>query len=175
MISVSREPIVKIARHAWNVYPLEAFGYLLGRSESGEILAALPFSKTSRWYEYDDQWVGIDENYAQAESLGDSYGLEVVGYYCSEVHSGERYSRPSFLERSTMGILCVYSSVCCPSCSWVNFTTRHEMLSRNADYQIAKGKRLVREVNQGRIYTAWLGRVGQIDYSNGYQDKSQDR
>jgi len=40
---------VKLGKHAWHVYPLEAFGYLLGRAEQSQtkIFAALPCSKAS--------------------------------------------------------------------------------------------------------------------------------
>lgn len=46
MLIVSRETGVIVGKHAWHVYPLEAFGYLLGGAKAQLILAALPCSKT---------------------------------------------------------------------------------------------------------------------------------
>lgn len=48
MLTISREVPVKVGKHAWNVFPLEVFGFLLGSKAEGALYAALPCSKTQR-------------------------------------------------------------------------------------------------------------------------------
>jgi hypothetical protein len=173
MITISREVIVKIGKHAWHVYPLEAFGYLLGNSERNEVLVALPYSKTSRWYVYDDRWIGIEEQLPKAEHAASDFGLDVVGFYCSTAdHGGSGvtamdYPIPPFLDRSSMGLMCIYDCLCCTSCSSTYFRSTKGVLSPGEDYRLSKQKRAIKDVNQRRVHSAWLRSVGQIDYSNG--------
>ena len=82
MLIISREVPVKIGKHAWNVFPLEAFGFLLGCSAENTVYAALPCSKTRRWHEFDDRWTGIEENIEKAHSVArrftKSAGVELI-------------------------------------------------------------------------------------------------
>ncbi|MFA7171980.1 MAG: hypothetical protein WC340_00970 [Kiritimatiellia bacterium] len=82
-VLLSREARLKIAKHAWNVVPLEAFGFLLGDAETQQVLVALPCSKTSAWGKFDDRWNGIVESIPLAEKTANEYGLSVAGFYGS--------------------------------------------------------------------------------------------
>lgn len=85
MLVLSREAIVKIAKHAWNVYPLEAYGYLLGTSDQLKILAALPCSKTNEWRSANGRWNLIDENYHHAKEVASTFELQIIGAYYSKM------------------------------------------------------------------------------------------
>ncbi len=82
-LTISREALVKIGKHAWNVYPLEAFGYLLGRNTDNTVSAVLPCSKTGNWYKFEDRWQGIEENIDHAIATARLFDLSVVGCYAS--------------------------------------------------------------------------------------------
>jgi hypothetical protein len=53
MVIISRDVEIRVGKHAWHVFPMEGFGFSLGRNESEEIriYAALPCSKTACWDE----------------------------------------------------------------------------------------------------------------------------
>ena len=95
---MSRDVRVKIGKHSWNIYPLEAFGFLLGDAESDEVLVALPCSKTHRWDEFDDRWCGLKEHRSQASEIAGQFQLEVVGVYGStEGFTSPDYRHPGLL------------------------------------------------------------------------------
>jgi hypothetical protein len=174
MLTVSREALVKLAKHSWNLYPLEAFGYLLGSSADNAIYAALPCSKTRRWYEYGDRWNGIMRQADKAASVARHFGLELVGAYASLYphtdDSGkiEAYPAPPALATSGMDVVLNYCMLCCRGCSSFRITQHGQPLIRNEDYVVTPGKRLTRTINQRRILQEWGKVVGPIDYSNGY-------
>ena len=41
MIQISKDAVRKLMRHGWNVYPLEAFGFLLGRTRGQAFVGRL--------------------------------------------------------------------------------------------------------------------------------------
>ena len=118
MLTISREAKIKAGRHAWNVYPLEAFGFLLGRSAENTVYAALPCSKTRRWHEFGDRWTGIEENIEKAHSVARRFDMEVVGFYAStdgfDLDSLDNFPIPSFIASASMELLMLYRTICCP-------------------------------------------------------------
>lgn len=165
MLILSREALGKIGRHAWNVYPLEAFGYLLGRTENAQILVALPCTKTLRWNEYADRWTGISEHLDVAQNTAAQFDLEIVGFYGSTTQfEVDSYPRPPVLDAS-MGLLLIYRNMCCPSCSWFSLYQNGQKIARS-EYTIPKGKRASHAINQRRVHHAWR-EVHTIDYTNG--------
>jgi len=164
MLIISREAAVKVGKHAWNVYPLEAFGYLLGRTAEGQVLAALPCSKTRQWDVHDDRWNGIEEHFEQARIVASSFGLEVVGVYGTTQDHPEKYPIPRFVGPAMLVML--YRTFCCPSCSWFAFRHEGRLLERREDFTVCRGKRLDSAVSQRRILKAWREIYGQVDYSN---------
>ncbi len=168
MLTVSREATVKVGRHAWNVYPLEAFGYLLGRTSESAVLVALPNSKTSRWNNFDDRWAQIDNNLAIVKLIAARFRLEVVGYYCStSVVTSPAISPPESIQDTSLALLLTYFNVCCPQCSSYTLTVGPRQLTHRIDYRVPRGKRSNPEVNQRRVHHSWR-EVWTIDYSNGY-------
>lgn len=79
IIQVSQDAVRKLMRHGWNVYPLEAFGFLLGTASPPCVHAALPASKTAHWDSHDDRWNGLEERRTIADEVAALFGLQVVG------------------------------------------------------------------------------------------------
>lgn len=174
MLTISREALVKLAKHSWNLYPLEAFGYLLGSSADNAIYAALPCSKTQHWYEYGDRWNGIAQHADKAASVARHFDLELAGVYASFYgyanDSGrlEDYPAPPALATPGMALVLNYLMMCCRSCSSFRMTQHGHLLTYGDDYVLTRKKRLTRSINQRRILQKWHTVFGPIDYSNGY-------
>lgn len=168
MLTISREAKIKAGRHAWNVYPLEAFGFLLGRKSEGTVYAALPCSKTRRWHEFDDRWMGIEENIEKARSVAKLFDMDVVGFYAStdECNSKDDFPMPPLMASGSLELFMLYRMICCPQCSWDAFKYDNRWLKRDEDYVVSRGKRISDSISQKRILTEWHGIYGAVDYSN---------
>lgn len=171
MLVISREAIVKAGKHAWNVYPLEAFGYLLGKMAEKTIYAALPCSKTLWWYEYADRWNGIAENLEKAQEVARLFSLEVIGFYAStEGWQDGEYPGPDFSNDSSQ-VFMIYHAIHCPACSQCSFKHNGQWLKyRNEHFAVCHGKRLTHDINQKRILKEWRRVYGAVDYSNRYRE-----
>ena len=155
--------MVKIGKHAWNVYPLEAFGYLLGRCQENTVYAALPCSKTGNWYEFEDRWHGIEQAVATAQS----FDLSVVGCYSScEAFDISDYPLPPVMEKASLNLRALYHTFCCPGHSWASIFLEDNRLIRGEDYLISPGKRSGNHINQKRILQKWCKLHGSINYAN---------
>lgn len=173
MLTISRDAEVKVGKHAWHVFPLEAFGYLLGRYEAGEltVYAALPCSKTLHWDEYDDRWNGIDKHLEMARSVGGKFDLGIVGLYATTEDCDRAiYPLPKCFFNQKTELLLLYHARCCRSCSNIS-------LRRNGHWRwffeegvICRGKRISDTLNQKKIMKQWLKVYGSVDYSNGYEE-----
>lgn len=161
---LARDALVKVGKHAWNVYPLQAFGYLLGREDG--IHAALPFSKTHRWHEYADRWNGIAEHAAAAGEFARGFGMHLAGFYAS----GEQVRDPGepWPGAGDDHVILEYNLLCCPACSTASPWVRGRSLTRGEEWRVPHGRRIDRAVSQRRILAAWRERTGPIDYTNGY-------
>lgn len=167
MLIISREARIKVGRHAWNVYPLEAFGFLLGRSSEMAVYAALPCSKTSRWDVFDDCWSGVSENLQKAVAVAKAFDLEVVGFYASgEKFSGkdiDAYPFPPQIAEGSMKLFMLYCTICCPAHSWASYNLDGRWLECKEE---ACGIRIDKAINQKRILKEWRRVFGAVDYSN---------
>lgn len=170
MLTISREAKIKAGRHAWNVYPLEAFGFLLGRKSEGTVYAALPCSKTRRWHEFDDRWMGIEENIEKARSTAKLFDMDVVGFYAStddfDPDNLDNFLMPPLMASSSMELFMLYRMICCPRCSWATFKYDNRWLKRDEDYVVPRGKRISDSISQKRILKEWHRIYGAVDYSN---------
>lgn len=168
MLTISREAQVKVGKHAWNVYPLEAFGFLLGRNSEQTVYAALPCSKTRRWHEFDDRWNGIDVNATKAAAVARLFDMEVVGLYASTEESFSRaeYPMPAFGINTSMDLVMLYRTMCCPGHSWATYKAGTRWLTRDETYVVPRGKRADNAINQKKILKAWYRFAGPVDYSN---------
>lgn len=170
MLTISREVTVKVGKHAWNVFPLEAFGFLLGRKTEGAVYAALPCSKIQCWNEFEDRWMGIEDNIEKARSVAKLFDMEVVGFYAStdgfEPDSHNHFPIPSVIENTTMKLLMVYEVIHCLSCSSTLYKHDNRWLKRGEDYVVPNGKRISDSISQKRILTEWHRIYGAVDYSN---------
>ncbi len=168
MLTISREAPVKVGKHAWNVFPLEAFGFLLGSKADSAVYAALPCSKTQRWGIFEDRWSGIEGNIEKARSVAKIFDMDVVGFYASTDidNSRENFPIPSFIENTSMKLLMVYGTNCCPGHSWASYKYDNRWLKRDEDYVVPPGKRISDSISQKRILTEWHRVYGVVDYSN---------
>jgi hypothetical protein len=170
MIIISREALVKLGKHAWAVYPLEASGYLVGTLDPLQVFAALPCSKTSKRNEYDDRWIALPEYLPTAERIAASFRLQVVGVYASYDVSrgGSYYPACPLVTPHPLPLTVLYRTECCPQCSTAIVYRDGAEVQRGDDYLIPRGKRITNDINQGSILAMWRAHFGPIDYSNGY-------
>jgi hypothetical protein len=173
MLTISREVPVKVGRHAWNVYPLEAFGLLLGRKADREVYAALPCSKTQRGDKFEDRWTGIYDNIEKAFSVGRLFNLDVVGSYASTKSSNHTDFPVPPIKSTSMELVMLYQTICCPKCSWYSFKYDNQWLIRDEDYVVPCGKRISNSINQKRILKEWRRVYGPVDYSNRGHDERE--
>jgi len=170
MLTISREVPVKVGKHAWNVFPLEAFGFLLGSKADSVVYAALPCSKTRRWHEFEDRWNGMEANIEKARSVAKLFDMEVVGFYASTDNFAQddldNFPIPSFIASASMELLMVYRMVCCPQCSSTAFRYGNRWLKRDEEYLVPHGKRVSDSISQKRILAEWRRVYGAVDYSN---------
>lgn len=166
MLILSREAVVRIARHAWHVYSQEAFGYLLGAPDAASIHAALPCSRTHDWQTHAGRWSGIEQHLPAAEATAAEFGLVVVGLYrsCCDWRPSSRELRDP-LHASTR-VLLVYRTICCKSCSNYQLFRGDTLLDPRSGYTIPAGRRADPQLNGRRIHQAWRRRIGPIDYDN---------
>lgn len=168
MLTLSREARIKLGKHAWNVFPLEAFGFLVGSTARGEIAAALPCSKTTHWYHYGDRWNGLAEAHDAATRTAAHFDLQVVGFYGSnECCTAHLLPAAELLARTTLRLTLIYMPMCCPACSdWVVYSGTRRL--NDNDLTQTRQKRLRLNLNQRRVHQRWLAEHGPIDYRNGY-------
>lgn len=170
MLTISREVPVKVGKHAWNVFPLEAFGFLLGSKVDGVVYAALPCSKTQRRNEFLDRWIGIDDNIDKARTVAKLFDMDVVGFYAStdgfDPDSLHHFPIHPFIDNTSMKLLMVYGTICCPQHSMAAFRYNNRWLKRDEDYVVPRGKRISDSISQKRILTEWHRIYGAVDYSN---------
>ena len=167
ILQVSREAPVKIASHAWNVFPLECFGILLGRSSPFQLFAALPVSHTEHWREPTDRWTGVEEKMPIAEGLAATLSMHVIGFYAAtEDTRREAYPLPPAFPTVVGGLFVLYHTICCKSCSCRDYNVGGRWLAELGEYRESKGKRLDAAINQRRILALWTQHVGHPDYSN---------
>ncbi len=172
MLIISREARIKVGRYAWNVYPLESFGFLLGRSSEMAVYAALPCSKTSRWDVFDDRWNGVTENLEKAIAVARAFDLEVVGFYASSQSFSrediDAYPRTPQIAESSLKLFMHYRTLCCPafSCSWASCSLDGRWLKYKEEFFYPRGVRKDNSINQKRILKEWSRVFGAVDYSN---------
>lgn len=78
---VSRRATGKLLKHGIAVYPLEAYGFLIGTCAPNVICAALSVGRTSRWYDTSDRFASLGRARALAAEFVASVSLEVVAVY----------------------------------------------------------------------------------------------
>ena len=167
MLTISREARIKVGRHAWNVFPLEAFGFLLGKKDDSAVYAALPCSKTQKWNEFEDRWIGIEGNIEKARAVAKLFDMDVVGFYAStDIDTYDDFPMPLFIGSGSMELFMLYRMICCPQCSSASFKYDNRWLKRDEDYVVPHGKRISNSISQKRILKEWRQVYGAVDYSN---------
>jgi hypothetical protein len=153
-------------RHGWNVYPLEAFGFLLGTVDPPCVHAALPTSKTTHWDSHADRWNGLVEKRTVADEVAALFGLQVVGVYATHELGAELHPLPAAFAD---GIVITYAFDWGTNEAGVRGSALHAPGVGRGGWELSHGKRLLPEFNHRRVLAAWCARVGPIDYSNHYE------
>ncbi len=166
ILQVSQEAVRKLMRHGWNVYPLEAFGFLLGTANPPCVYAALPTSKTAQWDSHADRWNTLQERRPIADEAAALFGLQVVGVYATHEYGDDLQPFPAAF---AVGVVITYSFDWGTNPNGVFRAVLHAPGVGRDDWELSRGKRLSPEFNQRRILAAWRARVGPIDYSNNYE------
>jgi len=166
ILQVSQDAVRKLMRHGWNVYPLEAFGFLLGTTNPTSVCAALPTSKTAHWDSHDDRWNALQERRPVADELAALFGLQVVGVYATHEHGDKLQPFPAVFAD---GIIITYAFFDGTNEAGVRGAALHAPGIGRGDWELSRGKRLSPDFNHRRVLTAWCARVGPIDYSNNYE------
>lgn len=165
-IQVSKDAVRKLMRHGWNVYPLEAFGFLLGTTNPPCVYAALPTSKTAHWDSHADRWNGLTEKRSIADEVAALFSLQVVGVYATHEKGDKPEHFPSAFAND---IVITYAFDWGTNESGVYGAALHAPGVGRDDWELSRGKRLPPEINKRRIIAAWRERCGPIDYSNNYE------
>jgi hypothetical protein len=167
MLKISRKAISKTAKHGLNVYPLEAFGLLIGSTERNCIYAALPAGKTEHWNAINERYVGIEKELETGKKFAQSLSLDILGVYHT---SSGNYdvtpidNPPDFLKG--IYILIKY-------CDGGESILGENIYSWNGkweslDYRIFSKRNGSKELNPRRIISSWLAVWGEIDYGNNH-------
>lgn len=165
ILLVSQEAVRKIMRHGWHVYPLEAFGFILGTTAPQCVHAALPTFKTAHWDSHGDRWNGLAEKRPIADDVAAIFGLQVVGVYATyDCHVALQPFPAAFAD----GIIITYPFSHATNEAGVRGAELHAPGIGPGDWELSRGKRLAPGFNQRRILAAWRARVGPVDYSNNY-------
>lgn len=175
IVIIFRDVEIRVGKHAWHVFPLEGFGFLLGRNEPEDmrIYAALPCSKTECWDEYGDRWNGIDEYLGMAQRVARLLDLEVAGLYATtESFDHNSYPLPEYFVRHKMKLMMLYRAMCCRSHSHLSLWRNGHWLEfgKDGSAAICRGKRLSNNLNQKKIMKQWRKIYGPVDYSNNYKE-----
>jgi proteasome lid subunit RPN8/RPN11 len=161
----------KIIRHSGAVYPLEAYGFLLGEVHSSTIVTALPVGKTTKWYDFSDRFMRIEEGHSLALDVACAFQLAVIGVYHS--HYGFQCESPIFdvPERYRDAVVCIKD------------VSGGELDLWGYDFYIAGREASAGKVvlpnsplrNPRRIHSLWVTQWGAIDYDNGYKDQEAEQ
>lgn len=81
IITISYKASSKVRKHGLHVYPLEAYGFLIGSLSFKVVYAVLPVGKTTFWYDPSDRYVGLAQALEPARDFAGSHQLSVLGVY----------------------------------------------------------------------------------------------
>lgn len=163
-LKYSPKGLGKLIRHSGAVYPLEAYGILIGEKNSNTLVAALPVSKTARWHDFTDRFALIEEALPSAVEVAQLFRLEVLGVY----HSFYNFCCASPIhdvpERFRGSIVCIkdVSGGELDLFSYRFYFGGKEVHARKAPPSYSPDR------NPRRIHSSWISHWGLIDYDNGY-------
>lgn len=166
----------KVARHGLNVYPLEAFGLLIGMRSPTLLHTVLPVGKTMHWYDTSDRFLGLNQAASVAAGMLAARDLEVVGVY--HTFSG---GHPDF-ERSELNpisqvppelrdCLVLIRPLFGGESDYMSslYAFNRKVGWAEVDYELTAHHGIEPRLNPRRIHHDWLALWGQIDYGNNWQ------
>lgn len=166
-LSYSPKGLGKFIRHSGAVFPLEAYGFLLGEKLSANIVTAIPVGKTTKWYDYSDRFGRIENALNLACDVSSEFDLEVVGVYHS--HSDCRCDSPlnAVPENFKNAVTCIKDVSGGDLDIWPCrfYIAGREVTARKVSLPNSPKR------NPRRIHSAWISSWGAIDYDNGYEQE----
>lgn len=175
-IQIARQANNKVARHGLNVYPLEAFGLLVGTGSPTLVHTVLPVGKTMHWYATSDRFLGLNQAAIVAAGMLAQRNLEVIGVYHTFAggHSDFEGSDvnpicqvPAELRDCIVLVRPLHGGESFYMSSIYTFNREEgwaEVESKLISYHEADPR-----LNPKRIHRDWLAVWGQIDYGNNWQ------
>lgn len=171
-VTISRKATSKVTKHGLNVYPLEAYGFLIGTPAPAFIYAALPAGKTSRWYEPVDRFYVLEQGYGLAKEFAKGIGLSLIGIY----HTGVSDERPHISPLQAVPANYRHLFVLITPTLGGESIWRHNLYQwesgrgwQECDFKIVLPRATDPGLNARRIRHQWLSVWGPIDYSNNYE------
>ncbi len=165
MLRISRNALSKATKHGLNVFPLEAFGLLIGSAEDNCIYAALPVGKTEHWYAINERYQGIENGLIKGREFARSCSMDILGVYhsCYDSFDTSPIDNPPEILKG-MYILIKY-------CDGGESIFGENVYIWNGnweaiDYKIFNQQNVSKKLNPRRILSAWLKIWGEINYDN---------
>lgn len=175
LLQITRQANARVARHGVNVYPLEAYGILLGTNDrpavGPEVLAALPMGKTVRWYDPTGRFADVDRALLLATEVFAPAGLQPVGLYLTLYSMAADYVEAAVRAAPHPG-----------AAPWllVRPIDGGETILRASAYRYHRGEWRAQDLvvtqsridgpyrNPRRLATSWNRAWGVLDYGNDY-------
>jgi proteasome lid subunit RPN8/RPN11 len=170
-IIFSRKALSKIGKHSANVYPLEAYGLLLGTNQPSYVYAALPVGQTARYGDPVDRFHLIPSAFEVAQKLISSLQMEISGLY----HSHAEITTPSpldFVPAQFIDCPVLILPVWGGELLFMSHLYRHDPLKGWQEQDANKTTPTERSMrfNPKRIGTLWNRLWGVVEYHRSYQN-----
>lgn len=171
MIQISRKVLPRIAKHGLNVYPLEAFGLLLGSISENCIDVALPSGRTEHWYNPNERYGNLKRAIKFGKNFAQNNKLDLLGIY----HTGSG-GHPDFKSSEASPIttapeylrnmLVLIRPLDGGEAIWGSTLYFWKDCWKPTEFKQIKHRNHSQELNPKRLYSAWISEFGSIDYGN---------
>jgi hypothetical protein len=169
MIAFSYKALAKVAKHSVSVFPLEAYGFLIGTLEM--VYAALPVSKTSKWHDASDRFADLESAYEKAIILAKEYEIVVPAIYHSHSsdHLGESpiTSVPLIFQDKLVYIKPVNGGELLYMSRAYHINQKGEW--EECEFTKLTPKGITPKTNSKRMLAKWNKMWGTVDYGNNHE------
>lgn len=161
----------KITKHSAAVYPLEAYGILLGAASPVVLMVALPVGQTTRWDDPSDRFALIDRAVPIAAKTAAEFNMSVLGLYhshCDRIHDSPLLAVPACFADILTVIKPVWGGEA--QLYVAAFHLRNQSWRRNELPRIYLPRN--RHINVRRIQSSWTRVWGPVEYRRSYDNQS---
>jgi hypothetical protein len=171
VITISHKETSKARKHGLNVYPLEAYGFLIGSTSPKVVHAALPVGKTTHWYDTSDRYAGLVDALEPATDFARSHQLSILGVYhtSAEGMGSEENPIADVPPRHRDGLVLITPTYAGESI-WAHQLYEYASHGSWQECGFQKGRRsLDPRLNPRRLMRGWRKVWGPVDYSNNHE------